>query len=75
MKLSIFKNKWISRPEILIKVYRYLGQQLQNDIEQTIMPTMADQGMSEFCVVFAMSLCTFELKQTLISLLFQAIWL
>ena len=32
-----------------------------------------DQGRSEFCVVFTMSLCAFELKQTLISLLFQAI--
>ena len=29
---------------------------------------MADQGWSEFCVVFTMNLCALELKQTLISL-------
>ena len=28
---------------------------------------MADKGRSEFCVVFTMSLCALELKQTLIS--------
>ena len=34
---------------------------------------MADQGRSGISVVFTMSLCAFELKQTLISLLFQPI--
>ena len=32
---------------------------------------MADQGRSDVCVVFTMSLCALELKQTVISLLFQ----
>ena len=32
---------------------------------------MADQGRSDFYVVYTMSLCVLELKQTLISLLFQ----
>ena len=41
--------------------------------EQTIMLKMADQGRSDFCVVFTMSLCALELKRTLISLLFQII--
>ena len=30
---------------------------------------MADQGRSDVCVVFTMSLCALELKQTVISLL------
>ena len=33
VKLSIFKNKRTSHPEILIKVYRQLAGRLQNDIE------------------------------------------
>ena len=32
-----------------------------------------DQGRSDFCVVFTISLCALELKQTLISLVFQII--
>ena len=32
-----------------------------------------DQGRSDFCVLFTMNLCTLELKQTLIGLLFQVI--
>ena len=32
---------------------------------------MVDQGRSDFCVVFSKSLCALQLKQTLISLLFQ----
>ena len=32
---------------------------------------MADQGKSDFCVVFTLSLWAVELKQALISLLFQ----
>ena len=31
--------------------------------------SLADQGRSDVCVVFTMSLCTLELKQTVISLL------
>ena len=31
MKLSIFRNKRTSHPEILIKVYTYLTARLQND--------------------------------------------
>ena len=34
---------------------------------------MADQGRSDFYVVSAMNLCALELKQKLITLLFQAI--
>ena len=34
---------------------------------------MADQGRSDFCVVFTMNLCALELKQLFISLLFQII--
>ena len=34
---------------------------------------MADQGKSNFRAVFTTSLCAFELKQMLISLLFQVI--
>ena len=33
VKLSIFKNKTTSHPEILIKVYRLLAVRRQNDIE------------------------------------------
>ena len=33
VKLSIFKNKRTSHPEILINVYRQLAVRLQNDIE------------------------------------------
>ena len=37
---------------------------------------MVDQGKSNFCVVFTMSLCALELKQPLISLFFlhHAAW-
>ena len=34
---------------------------------------MADQGRSDVCVVFTMSLCALEFKQTIMSLLFQVI--
>ena len=34
---------------------------------------MADQGRSDFCVVFTMNLCALELEQTLISLPFEVI--
>ena len=34
---------------------------------------IADQGMSDFCVVFTMNLCALELKQKLISLPFEVI--
>ena len=30
--------------------------------EQTITPKMADQGRTDFCVVFTMGLCAVELK-------------
>ena len=41
--------------------------------EQTIMLKMADQGRSDFCAVFTMSLSALELKQTLTSLPFEVI--
>ena len=43
--------------------------------KQTITLKMADQGRSVFYVVFTMNLCTLDIKQTLISLLFQIIQL
>ena len=46
---------------------------MQMDSKQTITLKMANQGRSDVCVVFAMTLCALELKQTVISLLFQAI--
>ena len=36
---------------------------------------MADQEMSDFCVVFTISLCELESKQTSISSLFQVVLL
>ena len=44
-----------------------------DDSEKTITQKMADQERSDFCVVFTMSLCRLESKQTLIRLLFQPI--
>ena len=41
--------------------------------QQTITLKMVDQRMYDICVVFTMSLCPLELKQTLISLVFQVI--
>ena len=40
--------------------------------KQMITLKMADQGRSDFCVVFTMSLCALELRS--VSLLFQIIW-
>ena len=42
-------------------------------IQETITLKMADQGRSDVCVVFTMTLCALELKRTVISLLFQVI--
>ena len=42
-------------------------------LQQTIRLKMADQGRSDVCVVFTVSLCALELKQTVINLLFQVI--
>ena len=33
-------------------------------LKQTITRKMVDQGRSDFCIVFTMSLCALELKQT-----------
>ena len=46
---------------------------IKDQIQYMITLKMADQGRSDFCVVFAMSRCALELKQTVISLLFQII--
>ena len=43
--------------------------------EIIFMLKMGDHGRSDFYVVFTMSLCALGLKQLLISLLFQIIWL
>ena len=57
------------------KIFNISKNNAPNCSQQTIMQMMADQGMSDFYVVFTMSLCALGLKQLLISLLLEIIQL